>query len=875
MKVILIYPMNALATDQARRIAELVHTTAALAGLRAGLYIGASDDAPAVAMGATHVITDKPAQHKAPPDILLTNYKQLDYLLVQPGVRDLWRHNGAGVLRSLVVDEFHTFDGAQGTDLACLIRRLRDRLHCRGDELVCVGTSATLGGPESSQAMREYAGQIFATGFEAEALIEEERLRPEEFFSAHTAFGEEGLFTLPLPGLDQLDGLDPEQAASSEIYLQRQAALWLGDTLPPPPSSGVNDEGWRLALGQRLGTLPAVQNLVRQAATTCSTIELLERFSRQLGLGDRYPLRYRLLLLESLLALVAHARRTTPRRDGTPVVVPWLNLRVQLWLRELKRMVASVEAEPELRHSDDLAGSERAAHLPVVHCRDCGATGWASLLLNQGSNRLDRCGNLQTFYKAYFTDQPELRFLFPQGSDIGEVEDTNGEKLLCTDCLSIHPPADLRSVAGNQPVCPTCQSRELLRVEIPDCSYIDDNKHPRVSRDCPYCNAQQGLLLIGSSAASLTSTWSSSLFASAFNADRKLLAFSDSVQDAAHRAGFIAARAYRTSFRTALTRTVQETGPLRLDALQQQLIERWREKLSNPFDRKPDDRNFVDFVATFLPSDLEWLREWERVQQQDVPTVAADDFLMRTVEKRLQWEVATEFGYRSRLGSSVEQAGSLAAGVDPERIEALLPHLGSRLQNEVEPLRQFEPAQLHRLLVGFLHHLRQRGAIAVPELLGPDGQLSEYMASGGRNTFPFNRIPHTPNIGRYTSRPIFLTSYRGKGAFEQLVREKGRPTWAQHWLARTLTPSIPLDAEQQREALHTVVAALTEAGLLLQFQGSRAERLWALPREVIRITATPLLLRCSCCGDGQSVLPGQRLVWEGMPCLVRHCSGAY
>ena len=73
IKAILIYPMNALATDQARRIADLIHTIPALAGLRAGLYIGAADDAPTAAMTATSVITDKEALHKAPPGILLTN----------------------------------------------------------------------------------------------------------------------------------------------------------------------------------------------------------------------------------------------------------------------------------------------------------------------------------------------------------------------------------------------------------------------------------------------------------------------------------------------------------------------------------------------------------------------------------------------------------------------------------------------------------------------------------------------------------------------------------------------------------------------------------------------------------------------------------
>lgn len=194
------------------------------------------------------------------------------------------------MLRYLVVDEFHSFDGAQGTDLACLIRRLRDRLQCPGDGFVCVGTSATLGGPESREAMLSYAGQIFASSFEPSALIEEERLSPEEFFAVHTAYGEEGLYALPLPGVDQELQLDPDQAPSAEAYLAVQAQLWLGDTLASPPEAKVEDEGWRLALGQRLGTLPAVHNLVRQqAAGTCSIEELLERFSRQLGLGDRFP----------------------------------------------------------------------------------------------------------------------------------------------------------------------------------------------------------------------------------------------------------------------------------------------------------------------------------------------------------------------------------------------------------------------------------------------------------------------------------------------------------------------------------------------------------------------------------------------------------
>ena len=48
-------------------------------------------------------------------DILLTNYKMLDYLLIRPIDQLLWQHNGKETLKYIVVDEFRTFDGAQGT----------------------------------------------------------------------------------------------------------------------------------------------------------------------------------------------------------------------------------------------------------------------------------------------------------------------------------------------------------------------------------------------------------------------------------------------------------------------------------------------------------------------------------------------------------------------------------------------------------------------------------------------------------------------------------------------------------------------------------------------------------------------------------------
>ena len=78
IKALILYPMNALASDQAGRLAKTIVTTAALQGIRAGLYVG---DAPEVESDAVQqldgdtyaLITDRNVLRASPPDILLTN----------------------------------------------------------------------------------------------------------------------------------------------------------------------------------------------------------------------------------------------------------------------------------------------------------------------------------------------------------------------------------------------------------------------------------------------------------------------------------------------------------------------------------------------------------------------------------------------------------------------------------------------------------------------------------------------------------------------------------------------------------------------------------------------------------------------------------
>ena len=99
--------------------------------------------------------------------------------------------------------------------------------------------------------------------------------------------------------------------------------------------------------------------------------------------------------------------------------------------------------------------------------------------------------------------------------------------------------------------CPECGHETLVRIFRPVVHVRVVRNRQRADRSCPYCGARNGISILGSRAASLTSVLINQLYASVYNDDKKLLTFSDNVQDAAHRAGFFAGRTFRFNFRTA------------------------------------------------------------------------------------------------------------------------------------------------------------------------------------------------------------------------------------------------------------------------------------------------------------------------------------
>ena len=191
LTAILVYPMNALANDQLDRLRDMLGGT----GITFGQWVGTTpseesdvsiDRFPGSGRAAylaarkqrreeAHA-EDRAVRPLAPteeccseedirdrkPRILLTNFRQLEILTTRLPDVALFAQ---APIRYLVFDEAHTYGGATGAEVACLIRRVRALAGKSPEETICIGTSATLSDPTKKDGDNEETARRFASRF--------------------------------------------------------------------------------------------------------------------------------------------------------------------------------------------------------------------------------------------------------------------------------------------------------------------------------------------------------------------------------------------------------------------------------------------------------------------------------------------------------------------------------------------------------------------------------------------------------------------------------------------------------------------------------------------------------------------------------------
>jgi len=188
VRAIIIYPMNALANDQIKRLRQYLLE---YPYITFGIYTGETKEEKVDALGIYEDLHNNDIEElreplpnerisrsemkERPPHILITNYSMLDYMMLRPDDNRIF--NGKNI-RFVVLDEVHTYRGARGIETALLLSRLKARV-IEDRKIQYILTSATLGEQgKSEDDILSFVKNLTGENFESGDIIFSERTSP-------------------------------------------------------------------------------------------------------------------------------------------------------------------------------------------------------------------------------------------------------------------------------------------------------------------------------------------------------------------------------------------------------------------------------------------------------------------------------------------------------------------------------------------------------------------------------------------------------------------------------------------------------------------------------------------------------------------------
>ena len=552
VQAVLLYPMNALANDQLERLRRLLRGTGL--DLSFALYTGNSEaSAPNLreAPAETERLTRRDIR-SSPPDLLLTNYKQLEFLLVRREDRHLFTES----LRYLVLDEIHSYRGALATEVACLIRRLKAHSGLHSGRVVGIGTSATVsGGPDGAETLSRFVTALLGEPVAAADIIGERVVRtphePPDWLPAPPSLND-GV-------VDKLDpGNDDAVVALAEQLTGRQA----------PAAGAVADRVATVLSRNRL--VHALEDLFKEPMSVdVAATEVAQQFEDRTALPvERVRREIETYLLVGSVGDNDHPPRLRPKLHtffhGVYDVALCLN-------QSCRALVPQGGAE---------CGRCGSVARPAALCRTCGQD-FVKLRFERDDD------DIPVGTGDFYSDDHTV-FLTHEVHDLPEGpgdddEDPDGESPTQAPRRRRRPDAGTRltptavcigcgRLIDDGGTCPSC-NRPAVRMLL----------HRGRLSTCPACRDvyTRGDIVtpLRTGTASTVSVLITHHLDQLDGNDRKLLVFGDNRQDVAHQAGYTADKHRSFALRHLVAGAVREAGPrgVYLEELPERLFDHYRE----------------------------------------------------------------------------------------------------------------------------------------------------------------------------------------------------------------------------------------------------------------------------------------------------------
>lgn len=181
VRALIIYPMNALVNDQIRRIREILYDMDPEEAITFGRFTGETKHKQKEAKELYDEVEDskypwrkneiisREQMRSNPPNILITNYAMLEYILLRPGDNIILGTDYADKWKFIILDEAHSYNGANGIEVATLLKRVKAML--KRDDLQYILTSATLGDKNSNKEIIEFATSLCDAKFDSSSIV--------------------------------------------------------------------------------------------------------------------------------------------------------------------------------------------------------------------------------------------------------------------------------------------------------------------------------------------------------------------------------------------------------------------------------------------------------------------------------------------------------------------------------------------------------------------------------------------------------------------------------------------------------------------------------------------------------------------------------